>query len=135
MELVDRMADLFKAKDVVDKPRDTNSVMELNTLQHQLNLHLKNKQGLKFKKVSLVYGDKSYDSDKFGLVIDKEIVDKTANKKFRSLPMYMKWNYLQAYFEKNDITDKSIIEDIKAKLSQNTLDVKYENHEILEIYE
>ena len=132
MELDKKISEIFIAKDVENKPKDTNSQMELKKIEQQLNLHLKDKQGLKFKKVSLIY-DKSYDAEKFGHVIDKELEEKTCNKKWKGLPMFMKWKLIELYLEKNNIIDKIYINMIRSKLSQNILEVKYEDKEVLSI--
>lgn len=132
MDLENKITDIFKVKDVDSKPRDTNSDLELKKIEQQLNLHLKNKQGLKFNKVSIV-NDKSYNEEKFSEVINKEFANKIANKKWKSLPIFLKWQLLQAFFETNQITDKSYIDDIRSKLMKNILEVEYEGQKVIKI--
>ena len=132
MDLENKISDIFKAKDVQDKPRDTNSILELKKIEQQLNLHLKNKQGLKFNKVSVVH-DKSYNEEKFSEVINQELANKVANKKWKGLPMFMKWQLLQTFFETNEITDKSYIDSVKTKLLKNVLEVEYEGKKVIKI--
>lgn len=132
MDLENKITDIFKAKDVEDKPRDTNSVLELKKIEQQLNVHLKNKQGLKFNKVNIAH-DKSYNEEKFSEIINQEFENKIANKKWKGLPMFMKWQLLQAFFETNKITDKIYIDDIKLKLMKNKLEVEYEEKKVVKI--
>lgn len=132
MNLNTKIADLFKAKDASEKLRDTNSTMELKTIEHQLNLHLKNRQGLKFKKVSIAY-DKAYDETKFSDVINDEIENKTANKKWKALPIYLKWKYIENYLIEENNTDINYAAELKKKLLNNTLDVKYEDKKVIQI--
>lgn len=132
MDLENKITDIFKAKDVDSKPRDTNSVLELKKIEQQLNLHLKNKQGLKFNKVSIV-NDKSYNEEKFSEIINKEFANKIANKKWKGLPIFLKWQLLQAFFETNQITDKFYIDDIRSKLMKNSLEVEYEDQKVVKI--
>lgn len=132
MDLENKITDIFKAKDVEPKPRDTNSVLELKKIEQQLNLHLKNKQGLKFNKISIAY-DKSYNEEKFSEIINEELKNKVANKKWKGLPMFMKWRLLQTFFENNEITDKTYIDNVKSKLMKNSLEVEYEQQKVLKI--
>jgi N-acetyl-gamma-glutamylphosphate reductase len=132
MELDTKIVNLFKAKDVAPKPIDTNSVLELKTIENQLNIHLKNKQGLKFKKVSIAY-DKAYNEEKFTQVIDDEINIKIINKKWKSLPMYLKWKYIEDYLKLTNNIDTSYIAKLKMQLMNNSLEVEYEDKKILKI--
>jgi translation elongation factor EF-G len=132
MEIETKISELFRAKDVEDKPKDTNSVMELKKIENQLNIHMKNKQGLKYKKVSLVYNH-SYDKESFSQVIDQELVTKMANKKWKALPMFMKWKAVQDYLSENDITDEIYIKSIKKKLIENKLEVECHDHTVVKI--
>lgn len=132
MDIQQKIADLFIAKDTQNVPKDSNSQLELKKIEHQLNIHLKNKQGLKYKKVSVVQ-DKTYDEQKFAQVIDAELRNKTENKSWKGLPMFMKWKLIEEYLSKNNITDAIYITELKRKLGKNTLDVKYKDKEIQEI--
>jgi hypothetical protein len=132
MDLEKSIETLFQVKDVKDTPVDTNSVGELKKIEQQLNKHLKSKQGLKYKKVNIT-ADITYDSTKFSEVIEDEIKQKTDNKKWKGLPLYLKWQLLQTYFTKNDITDSVYILDIKSRLIKNNLQVEYENKEVHKI--
>lgn len=123
MEIETKISELFRAKDVENRPRDTNSVLELKKIEQGLNLHMKNKQGLKYKKVSLVYNH-AYDKDSFSEVIDQELKKKMANKKWKGLPMCMKWKAVQEYLSKNDITDELYIQELRRKLIDNSLEVE-----------
>jgi hypothetical protein len=129
MEIQQQLTELFKAKDSPGKLHDTNSEMELKKIERQLNIHMKDKQGLKFKKITFTH-DRFYDAEKFSVVIDSEIQQKTANKKWKGLPMFMKWKLLEAYFDKNNITDK---EAIKRKLMANELEVLFEDNIVKKI--
>ena len=64
-----------------------------------MNKHLQSKQGLKFKKISVFNFDekKDYNESNFGDVVNKEIETKYNNKKWHTLPLYMKWNLVQKY--------------------------------------
>lgn len=132
MDLENKITDIFKVKDVEDKPRDTNSILELKKIEQQLNLHLKNKQGLKFNKVTINH-DKSYNEEKFSEIINKELATKVANKKWKGLPMFMKWQLLKTFFETNQITDQSYIDNVRSKLMKNSLEVEYEEQKVLKI--
>jgi hypothetical protein len=132
MDLNEKIQDLFITKDAPNKPRDTNSALELKSIEHKMNLHLKNKQGLKYQKVNFTH-DKFYDEGKFSEVIDDEIKSKTANKKWKGLPMFLKWQYLTAYFTDQNITDQNYISNIKKLLMSNKLDVEYEDQKVKHI--
>ena len=132
MNLDKSIKDLFQVKDLKENPKDTNSMIELKKIEHQLNKHLKSKQGLKYNKVS-ISGNITFDHDSFSEVIEKEIKQKTDNKKWKGLPLYLKWQLLQTFFEKNDITDVAYILDIKNRLTKNILQVEYENKEVHKI--
>lgn len=130
MEIQQKIKDVFTVKDVVNKPIDTNSQIELKTIENQLNIHLKNKQGLKFKKVSITH-DKSYNSETFTEVIDEELRNKIVNKKWKGLPMFMKWNLITEFVKLDPTLD---INDIKEKFVNNLLQVDYENNKITKIF-
>lgn len=132
MDIENKISELFRAKDVEDRPKDTNSVMDLKKIENQLNLHMKNKQGLKYKKISLVYNH-AYDKESFSQVIDQELNTKMANKKWKGLPMFMKWKAIQDYLSKNNITDETYIQMVRKKLVENTLEVECHDHIITKI--
>ena len=132
MDIESKLEKLFVTKDSPNVPKDSNSQMELKKIENQLNLHMKNKQGLKYKKVSLAY-DKAYDEEKFGHVIDKELTNKLINKKWKGLPMFMKWRLVDEYLHSQNITDKIYINELREKLSKNNLEVKYEDKKVIEI--
>lgn len=132
MDIETKISELFRAKDVENKPRDTNSMLELKKIEQGLNLHMKNKQGLKYKKVSLVYNH-AYDKESFSEVIDQELKTKTANKKWKGLPMCMKWKAIQDYLSKNDLTDESYIQELKKRLIENSLEVECHDHTVTKI--
>ena len=132
MELQEKIADLFKAKDVQQAPCNNNSEIELKKIEQQLNQHLKSKQGLKFKRVTIGH-DKFYDETKFSEVIDEELKNKTFNKKWKSLPMFMKWQLLQVFFKDNNIIDTQYIATIRTQLMKNILQVEYENSRVIKI--
>ena len=123
MEIQQQISELFKTKDVPCKNQDTNSEMDLKKIENQLNIHMKNKQGLKYKRVTIMH-DRFYDADKFSSVIDDEIKNKIANKKWKSLPMSIKWKVIDIYLNLNNITEK---DEYKRKLLNNELEVDYEN--------
>ena len=133
MEIETKIVELFKAKDVAPPTRDySNSEMEMKKIEQQLNLHMKNKQGLKYKKISIVH-DKFYNEDKFSEVIDEELKTKMHNKKWKALPMCMKWSCLQEYFKEHDITNEAFIADVRSKLSRNILQVDYQDKKIIKL--
>ncbi len=132
MNLEKSIKDLFQVKDLKDKPKDTNSLIELKKIEQQLNKHLKSKQGLKYNKIS-VSANINFDENSFSKVIENEIKQKTDNKKWKSLPLYLKWQLLQTFFTKNNITDDDYILDIKNRLMKNILQVEYENKEVHKI--
>ena len=129
MELELKIAEVFNTKNAPNTPADTNSVLELKKIEQQLNQHMKNKQGLKYKKICIT-NDKTYNEKKFTEIIDNELYAKMANKKWKGLPMFMKWQLLEVFMAENNILD---IESIKSKLLNNTLQVEYENKKVLKI--
>lgn len=131
MEIDEKIDELFKVKDAAYKLQDTNSTAELKQIEKNLNEHMKNKQGLKYKKVNIVY-DKSYDAEKFGEVIDHEFNTKMANKKWKGFPMFLKWKLLQEYFAENKYDDVNIAE-VKTKLMNNTLLVECDGRKVTKI--
>lgn len=119
MELDMKVDDMFNAVAQTKPPKGIdNANVELKKIEHQMNLHLKNKQGQKFKKVSIFnFDDKTnYDEHTFSKVVDLEIETKYMNKKFASLPMYMKWNMVQAYLRENNIEENAVINHLKETL-------------------
>lgn len=132
MEIDQQVSNLFKAKDVLQAPKDTNSEMELKKIEQQLNEHLKNKQGLKFKKVSVTQ-DRFYDEKKFGEVMEDELEKKVMNKTWRTLPMCIKWKMLQNYMDRTNIVKPEEIDAIKSRLINNTLSVEYSNRAVSKI--
>jgi hypothetical protein len=132
MDISAKITDLFKTKDVNNTPREVNSDMELKKIENQLNIHLKNKQGLKFKRISLV-NDRMYDAEKFTQIIDNELHLKMINKKWNKLPMCIKWQYMKEYMNTNNITDENDITNIRTKLLNNTLEVDYGDNKINKI--
>lgn len=129
MDIQERLTELFTSKDVVSKNQDTNSEMDLKKIENQLNIHMKNKQGLNYKKVTIAT-DKFYDADKFSAVIDGEIQSKIINKKWKGLPLYMKWRLVETYLNNNNIIE---MDEYKRKLQSNELDVVYEDNVIKKI--
>lgn len=121
MEIDLKIDDIFNkvVKTKASTTQDTSS-LELKKLEQQMNQHLKSKQGQKFKKVSIFNFDKNanYDESTFSKVVDSEIEAKYKNKKWSSLPMYMKWKYVQEYLMANDITDNDVIDDIKQSIAK-----------------
>lgn len=132
MELQTKLNEIFYEPDT--KPaKDANSVLALKTIEHQMNQYLKNKKGQKYERVSLIKADMN-NKELFNKSIDDEIASKTKNKKWKSLPSYLKWKFLNDYFQKNNITDKNYIEKVKANLNNESM-FRYDhtNQEVLEI--
>jgi len=113
----------------VDIIKKDSSEFELKKLELQMNKHLKGKKGLKFNKVSIFNFDekKDYNESSFNNIIDKEIKVKYNNKKWSTLPLYMKWNLILVYLSENNITDSNIINKIKKNLNNNTINLTYDN--------
>jgi len=132
MELQNKLNEIFYEPD--KKPaKDANSVLALKTIEHQMNQFLKNKKGQKYERISLMKADTN-NKELFNKSIDDEIAQKTKNKKWKSLPSYLKWKFVNVYFQKNNITDKAYIERVKKQLDNESI-FKYDhvNQEVLEI--
>lgn len=131
MDLTERTKELcndaiISKKDPIKKD---SSEFELKKLELQMNKHLQSKQKLKFKKVSAFNYDtkKDYNEANFGDIVNKEIENKYYNKKWRTLPLYMKWNLVQKYLVDECITDATIIASVKKSVSDNSIDITYDN--------
>jgi hypothetical protein len=113
--------DVVKSK--TDKVKKDSSEFELKQLESQLNKHLQDKQGQKFKKVSVFnFNEKNdYNESTFGDLINKEIEDKYVNKNWKTLPLYLKWKIVQDYFLENNIIDKKIIKSVKDAINNNKI--------------
>jgi hypothetical protein len=96
------------------------SFMELKVIETQLNKHLKDKQGQKFKKVSVFNfnGKYNYDEQSFNDIISKEISDKYSTKKWPALPICIKWKLVEAFLLQENINDQKIHEDLKKLILQ-----------------
>lgn len=123
MELDNKIDELFdnvkNAKK--DKLYDTAN-KDLKRIETQLNNYLKDKKGKKYERVSVFsYNERmNYDSTKFSEKVDNEILNKFSNKKWGSIPLYLKWKIVQEYLTEKDINDNDIIEKIKQHLSKKT---------------
>ena len=94
--------------------KDTTE-FEIKKIENQMNTFLRLKQGRKYKRVTLT--DPEPDTKAlFDDAIDQEILAKFANKKWTSLPVYMKWKLLEEYFKEHNITDASFILQMKKSL-------------------
>lgn len=132
MQIEQQIQDLFVSRDAVSAPKDTNSEMELKKIEQQLNEHMKSKQGLKYKRVSITH-DRFYDEKKFAEVLDDELEKKVMNKTWRTLPMCIKWKMIQDYMDRSNIVDPQEIESIKTRLMSNKLQVEYSNRAVTKI--
>lgn len=96
------------------------SFMELKVIESQLNKHLKDKQGQKYKKVSVFNfnGKYNYDEASFNDIVSKEINDKYSAKKWPALPICIKWKLVQAFLLKENISDEKTHEDLKKLILQ-----------------
>ena len=141
MDVDDKLKNIFEnvVKAKTDTVRKDSSAFELKQLESQLNKHLQDKQGLKFKKVSVFnFSEKNdYNESVFGDLINKEIEDKYINKNWKTLPMYLKWKLVQEYLKENNITDAKTIKTIKdvININKNNDFIKYDNttHKITEM--
>jgi hypothetical protein len=120
--------DVVRAK--IDSAKRDTSTFELKTLETQLNKHLKEKQGPKFKKVNIFNYDekKNYEESNFGDLINKEIENKYTNKKWHTLPLYLKWKLVQEYLKENKIVDEKVVQNIKNAINKNNLEIITYNH-------
>jgi hypothetical protein len=100
---------------VVIKSAPDKSFMELKVIESQLNKHLKDKQGQKYKKVSVFNfdGKYNYDEQSFNDIVSKEINDKYSSKKWPALPVCIKWKLVQAFLEKENIKDPKTRDNLK----------------------
>lgn len=120
--------DVVKAK--IDSAKRDTSTFELKTLETQLNKHLKDKQGQKFKKVNVFNFDEKikYEESNFGELINKEIENKYTNKKWHTLPLYLKWKLVQEYLKENNIIDEKIVQNIKNAINKNNVEIITYDH-------
>lgn len=116
----------MKAKPVKASQRDTTD-MDIKKIEHQMNNYLRLKQGRKFQKVSLTNPNPT--NEGLDNAIDQEILRKFANKKWGSLPLFMKWNLLQTYFKDNEIQDENWLKDLKRSLqtSKESTSILYDH--------
>jgi hypothetical protein len=120
--------DVVRAK--IDSAKRDTSVFELKTLETQLNKHLKEKKGQKFKKVNIFNFDekKNYEESNFGDLINKEIENKYTNKKWHTLPLYLKWKLVQEYLKDNKIVDEKVVQNIKNAINKNNVEIITYDH-------
>ncbi len=142
MEIDNKLNDLFKtkkeSKKVVIKKDGTSETIsvtqkdttdfEIKNLEFNLNKHLREKQKLRYKKVTISENNNMYNEAELSKCIDNEIFEKFKDKKWSSIPLYMKWNMIQQYLEDNHLDDKQKSK-YKNKLSTNKLDVTYDHNE------
>jgi hypothetical protein len=103
------------------------SVLALKNIEFQMNKHLKNKFGQKYKKVSIDTNERNmYNAEVFNDLVEYEIKHLTSSKKWASLPLFFKWNCIQTYLNKNNIIDKDVINNIKKKLNAKIENVTYD---------
>jgi len=123
MDVDEKVKDLFEkvVKAKTDNVKKDSSAFELKQLESQLNKHLQDKQGLKFKKVNVFnFNEKNdYNESVFGDLINKEIEDKYINKNWKTLPMYLKWKLVQEYFRENNMVDAKTIKSVKDSVNSN----------------
>lgn len=120
--------DVVRAK--IDSAKRDTSAFELKTLETQLNKHLQEKQGQKFKKVNIFNFDerKNYEESNFGDLINKEIENKYTNKKWHTLPLYLKWKLVQEYLKDNKIVDEKVVQNIKNAINKNNVEIITYDH-------
>lgn len=113
---------IIKAKD------KNNTELEIKKLQTQLNNHLKNKLGQRYKKVSILDSTSSNcEQEAFNDLVNDEMTTKFVNKKWSKLPLFMKWNLVKTYLDEKNITDNKSIKIIKDALTKNNDIFVYDN--------
>lgn len=115
-----------KSKKSTDKDM---AEFELKNIQFKMNKHLQAKQKIKYQKVSIFnYAvDTDYNAEKFDKVIQNEIDNKFTQKKWSSIPLFMKWNLVQTYLAENNVVDANAVEIMKKKLMKGELNVQYDH--------
>ena len=132
MELDSKLDEMFDATCLAkqDNARDT-AIVDLKKLETQLNNHLRGKQGKKYKKVTLFnFSEQEDKKNAFNDMIDNEIEAKYKNKKWSTLPMFLKWQYAEKYLKDNNIYEKDKIK--MAKEFINSRDDKKFDYDIKE---
>lgn len=131
MDIDKTLNDMFAmAKESKRVPKKDTSDFELKSIETKMNQYLKNKQKLKYERVSLHNFDdkKQYNKEDFNLLIDKEINMKyKTKKKFTSLPLFLRWKLVQDYINTENITDDSIILSYKNLVQNNKLICDYDD--------
>ena len=92
MDLQKKLDDLFY-KPCTKPVKDSNTTMALKTIQTQMNTYLKNKKGQKYERVDLFKEEKN-NTELFNQRMDEEIISSNKKKKWKSLPIYIKWRYV-----------------------------------------
>ena len=131
MEFETKLQALQKST-VVIKSAPDKSFMELKVIETQLNKHLKDKQGQKYKKVSVFNfdGKYNYDEQSFNDIVSKDINDKYSSKKWPALPVCIKWKLVQAFLEQEKIKDPKIHNDLKEMiLAKKECHIHYDQKE------
>jgi hypothetical protein len=123
---------------VVIKSAPDKSFMELKVIESQLNKHLKDKQGQKYKKVSVFNfdGKYNYDEQSFNDIVSKEINDKYSSKKWPALPVCIKWKLVQAFLDRENIKDQKTRDDLKQMIlakKENCIHYDQKEHKITSI--
>jgi hypothetical protein len=106
----------YKKKVSKKEPVDLSN-LELKRIENNLNIWLKQKQKMKFEKVSLNNFDpENEDFDKLNDMINSEKKDYSCNKKWNKLTKSTQWRLILEYCEKNSIS-KDDINKMKKKLA------------------
>lgn len=129
MEIDSIIENIQEEEPHVIKAKDKNNTeMEIKKLQTQLNNHLKNKLGQRYKKVSILDSTSTNcDQEAFNDLVNDEMTNKFVNKKWSKLPLFMKWNLVKTYLDEKNITDNKTIKLIKEALSKNRDIFVYDN--------
>lgn len=132
MEIESKVNELFESanKSKVSKAPQDVGVTDLKKLEFQMNTYLKSKHGQKAEKVTAFNFDNktSYNETTFGQLVDQEIEAKYSNKKWASLPQYMKWKLVQEYFAEKEIKNEESLLQIKNAISKKKDDMIIYDH-------
>jgi len=137
MEL-EKTFDLALLNAMDKRPRNVSKklppVYDFETIERELNQHLPQKDGtLKFKRISFVGNDDSYNADTMAELVKKEITKSTMNKRWNSLPKNYRWIRITEFLEKNEFTNQKVIARMKTKLINNLLTGVIYDHKTQEI--
>ena len=128
MELESKLSEIFSKTERRSSGGGWNIEAEMQKIQTQYNQHMK-KKNKDHQFVKFEFNKNNYDSDTMNTIANDEI-QTVLCKKWKQLPMYLKWKSVTTYLSKHNLEDQT--SQAKKLLLADKLEVSYD-HEKQEI--